>query len=53
MRYTRVRWIHELADEPIPPLDAINAQAEFAGEEITADDFERVWNEARKWFDDR
>ena len=95
MRYIRVRWIHELADEPVqlfseldedgfelrkveqyanghrdvasrvggtgstllgeepvPSLDAINAQSEFVGEEITANDFERVWNEAWKWFDD-
>ena len=32
-----------LSAEPLPPLDAINAQDEFVGEEITAVEFETVW----------
>jgi hypothetical protein len=34
-----------LALTPIPSLAEINAQAEFSGVEITASDFEALWNE--------
>ena len=32
--------------EPIPPLEEINADPKFIGNEITADEFEGVWSEA-------
>jgi len=41
-----------LSESPIPPLESINSQPEFDGEEITADEFERVWAEAWEWFDE-
>lgn len=33
--------------EPIPPLEEINANVEFDGTLIAAEDFESVWAEAR------
>lgn len=33
-----------LSWEPHPPLTEINADPEFRAQEITRDDFERVWN---------
>jgi hypothetical protein len=94
MRYLRVRWFHDLDDEPVlifselddqgyetrkieqyrsgrrdiahaagwtgstslsseplPTLDFINAQEEFEGVEIPASEFEEVWQEAWRWFD--
>lgn len=40
-----------LGEMRIPSLDEINSQAEFEGAEISADEFEKVWDDARKWFE--
>jgi Domain of unknown function (DUF6881) len=36
-----------LGDQPVPPLDEINADAQFEGVEIDAAEFERVWAQRR------
>lgn len=41
-----------LSPEPLPSLEVINSQDEFEGEEIAAADFEEVWLEALRWFDE-
>jgi hypothetical protein len=34
-----------LGERPVPPLAEINVQAEFSGTEITASDFETLWDQ--------
>ena len=34
-----------LGERPVPPLAEINVQAEFSGTEITASDFENLWDQ--------
>jgi hypothetical protein len=34
-----------LGEKPVPPLPEINLQAEFSGTEITASDFEMLWDQ--------
>ena len=36
----------ELGKAPVPPLNEINANAEFDGQVITSAEFEKVWEEA-------
>ncbi|MNK38403.1 hypothetical protein D3C87_569920 [compost metagenome] len=36
----------ELGSVPVPPLDEINAHAEFSGVEICQADFEQAWRQA-------
>lgn len=40
-----------LAEARTPELEAINDDPQFEGVEITAEEFEVVWRQAREWFD--
>ena len=44
--YASADWRDTMPDQPIPPLEEINENADFIGKEITKAEFEDVWKRA-------
>ena len=44
--YSSADWRDEMPDQPIPPVEEINENADFIAKEITKAEFEDAWNRA-------
>jgi hypothetical protein len=44
--YASADWRDTMPDQPLPPLEEINENADFIGKEITKAEFEDVWKRA-------
>jgi hypothetical protein len=44
--YASADWRDEMPDQPIPPVEEINENADFIAKEITKAEFEDVWKRA-------
>ncbi len=40
-----------LAEDQTPSIEEINSDPQFEAVEITAEEFEAVWDQAKEWFD--
>jgi hypothetical protein len=45
--YASPDWRIQMPDQPIPPLEEINANPDFVGREITKAEFDAVWEKAK------